>query len=99
MDAASKVAENERPAVAQQVTVQQRRSGQRMASSRQGADNSAGLQSGLRVRCCDAGCAASSAGGRIGRGVKLPRQFGQTPTRTSRTQSTQNVHSNVQIIA
>ena len=41
----------------------------------------------------------SSAAGRIGRGEKLPPQFGQTPLSLVSTQSRQNVHSNVQIIA
>lgn len=35
----------------------------------------------------------------MGRGVKLPPQFGHTPARTSIAQSRQNVHSKVQIIA
>jgi hypothetical protein len=39
------------------------------------------------------------AAGLIGRGTKLPRQFGQTPENTFAAQSAQNVHSNVQIMA
>jgi hypothetical protein len=41
----------------------------------------------------------NSAAGRIGRGAKLPPQFGQTPLSLVSTQSRQNVHSKVQIIA
>jgi hypothetical protein len=47
----------------------------------------------------DGGFFASAAGGRIGRGAKLPPQFGHTPPRRFSTQSRQKVHSKVQIIA
>lgn len=40
-----------------------------------------------------------SVAGRIGRGVKPPPQFGQTLDSFRSTQSTQNVHSKVQIRA
>jgi hypothetical protein len=43
--------------------------------------------------------AGSATGGRIGRAVRLPPQFGQTPHRTVSTQPLQKVHSNEQIIA
>jgi hypothetical protein len=55
--------------------------------------------SGLNTRCVDAGYFTSIAGGRIGRGEKLPPQFGQRPFKRLSTQSRQNVHSKVQIIA
>jgi len=42
---------------------------------------------------------ASFEAGRIGRGAKLPPQLGQRPPSFSFTQSQQNVHSNVQIMA
>ena len=51
------------------------------------------------MRCVDGGLRMSSAAGRIGRGEKSPPQFGQTPLSLLSTQSRQNVHSNVQIIA
>jgi hypothetical protein len=53
----------------------------------------------LNIRCVDGGFFANSQAGRTGRGVKLPPQFGQTPLSLLSTQSRQNVHSNVQIIA
>jgi hypothetical protein len=37
--------------------------------------------------------------GRIGRGEKLPPQFGQTPPNTSAAHAAQKVHSKVQITA
>jgi hypothetical protein len=42
---------------------------------------------------------ASFATGRTGRGAKLPPQFWQTPLSRLSTQSRQNVHSKVQIMA
>jgi len=51
------------------------------------------------MRRVDAGFMASFDPGRIGRGEKLPPQFGQTPLSRLSTQSRQNVHSKVQIIA
>jgi hypothetical protein len=54
---------------------------------------------GLKILTVDAGLAANLDGGRIGRGLKLPPQFGQRPANTFSTQSRQNVHSNEQIIA
>jgi hypothetical protein len=53
----------------------------------------------LNTRSVDAGYFASIAAGRIGRGEKLPPQFGQRPFSRVSTQSRQKVHSNVQIIA
>jgi hypothetical protein len=53
----------------------------------------------LRTRRVDGGFLDSFEDGRIGLGAKLPPQFGQTPLRRCSTQSRQNVHSNVQIIA
>jgi hypothetical protein len=54
---------------------------------------------GLNTRSLDAGYFTSIAGGLIGRGEKLPPQFGQRPFNRVSTQSRQNEHSNVQIIA
>jgi hypothetical protein len=51
------------------------------------------------MRRVDGGFFASFTVGRIGRGAKFPPQFGQTPLSLFSTQSRQNVHSNVQIIA
>jgi len=53
----------------------------------------------LNTRTDDAGFFASSEAGRIGRGTRLPPQFGQRPPSLLSTQSQQNVHSNEQIIA
>jgi hypothetical protein len=47
----------------------------------------------------DGGFVASLPAGLIGRGAKLPPQFGHTPWSLVSTQSRQNVHSKVQIIA
>lgn len=55
--------------------------------------------SGLNTRTADAGYAVSLEGGRMGRGVRLPPQLGQTPCSLASAQSRQNVHSKVQIIA
>jgi hypothetical protein len=55
--------------------------------------------SGLRTRSTEAGYFTSKAAGRIGRGTRLPPQFGQIPRNTSPAQAAQNVHSKVQIIA
>ena len=52
-----------------------------------------------RCRSDDAGYFLSMAAGLIGRGTKLPRQFGHAPQKTFATQFAQNVHSNVQIMA
>lgn len=61
---------------------------------------SAGPQpSAFRTRLVDAGYFASKAAGRTGRRTNSPPQLGQTPPRTVVTQSAQNVHSKVQIIA
>jgi hypothetical protein len=51
------------------------------------------------MRRVDGGFFVSFAWGRIGRGAKFPPQLGQTPPSLVSTQSRQNVHSNVQIIA
>jgi hypothetical protein len=53
----------------------------------------------LKTRRVEGGLLTSSAAGRTGRGAKLPPQFGQTPLSRLSTQSRQNVHSKVQIIA
>jgi hypothetical protein len=53
----------------------------------------------LKTRRADGGLLASFPYGRIGRGAKLPPQFGHTPLSRLSTQSRQNVHSKVQIIA
>jgi len=53
----------------------------------------------LNTRRIDGGLLTRLAAGRIGRGEKLPLQFGQTPFSLLSTQSRQKVHSNVQIIA
>jgi hypothetical protein len=53
----------------------------------------------LNTRAVDAGFRAKAAAGRIGRDAKLPPQLGQTPCRRLSTQSRQNVHSKVQIMA
>src|SRR5882757_8296755 len=55
--------------------------------------------SGLRMRRVEAGLSLSFAAGRTGRGAKFPPQFGQTPPSLLFTQSRQNVHSNVHIMA
>jgi hypothetical protein len=51
------------------------------------------------MRRLDGGFLWSFPAGRIGRGAKFPPQLGQTPPSLVSTQSRQNVHSNVQIIA
>jgi hypothetical protein len=51
------------------------------------------------MRRVEAGFFLSFATGRIGRGTKFPLQFGQTPPSLFSTQSQQNVHSNVHIMA
>jgi hypothetical protein len=53
----------------------------------------------LVIRSVEAGYLASIAGGRIGRSVRLPPQFGQTPPKRSSAQRAQKVHSKVQILA
>ena len=53
----------------------------------------------LRTRSIDDGYFSSRWAGRIGRGLKLPPQFGQWPFSTDSAQDAQNVHSNVQITA
>jgi hypothetical protein len=53
----------------------------------------------LNTRSFDGGYFASFSAGLIGRGEKLPSQFGQRPPSLVSTQSRQNVHSKVQIIA
>jgi hypothetical protein len=53
----------------------------------------------LKTRRAEGGLFASFAAGLIGRGEKLPPQFGQTPLSLVSTQSRQKVHSKVQIIA
>ena len=47
----------------------------------------------------DEGLFLSAATGRIGRGTKLPEQFGQVLLSIPSAHSTQNVHSKVQITA
>jgi hypothetical protein len=70
-----------------------------VADLRKGAYAARPHPSGLNVRSVAAGYLTSIAGGRIGRGTKLPPQFGQRPLSRVSTQSRQKVHSNVQIIA
>jgi DNA-binding beta-propeller fold protein YncE len=53
----------------------------------------------LSTRVVEGGYFASFSAGRIGRGAKLPPQLGQRPASFPSTQSRQNVHSKVQIIA
>jgi hypothetical protein len=53
---------------------------------------------GVKTRRVDAGFFASFAAGRIGRGTRLPPQFGQRPPSLLSAQSRQNVHSNEQIM-
>jgi hypothetical protein len=53
----------------------------------------------LNTRRVEGGSFTSFAAGRTGRGAKLPPQFGQTPLSRLSTQSRQNVHSKVQIMA
>jgi hypothetical protein len=58
------------------------------------------LQScGLNTRLFDGGLVESLDAGRIGRGTKLPPQFGQRPPSRFSTHSRQKVHSKEQIIA
>jgi hypothetical protein len=52
-----------------------------------------------KTRCSDAGYRASFEAGRIGRGTRLPPQFGQMPPSTVSAHLRQKVHSNEQIIA
>ncbi len=59
----------------------------------------AGWHQSLVTRRCEAGFFSSSDCGRMGRGPKLPPQFGQMPLNTSFTHCLQKVHSNVQIMA
>src|SRR5690606_3092541 len=59
-----------------------------------------GMQpSGLKMRLVLAGYFASIAAGRIGRGTRLPPQFGQVPLRGPSAQLRQKVHSKLQIMA
>jgi hypothetical protein len=53
----------------------------------------------LNTRRADGGFLNNLEAGRIGRGAKLPPQFGHTPSSLFSAQSRQNVHSKVQIIA
>jgi hypothetical protein len=46
---------------------------------------------GLKTRFVDAGLSSSMAGGRMGRGTRLPVQFGQAPIASAH--GAQNVHS------
>jgi hypothetical protein len=52
-----------------------------------------------KTRCPDAGYRASFEAGRIGRGTRLPPQFGQMPRSVVSAHLRQKVHSNEQIIA
>ena len=51
------------------------------------------------TRTLDGGLLSSLSSGRMGRGVKLPPQLGQTPCKEPSTQSAQKVHSKVQMRA
>jgi hypothetical protein len=53
----------------------------------------------LNTRSVEGGNFASFAAGRLGRATSSPPQFGHTPCSLSVAQSTQNVHSNVQMRA
>ncbi|CAN5670857.1 hypothetical protein BH11PSE12_BH11PSE12_26860 [soil metagenome] len=53
----------------------------------------------LCTRAVDGGFFAKRAAGRIGRGTKLPPQFGQIPFKVISTQAVQKVHSKEQICA
>ncbi len=53
----------------------------------------------LNTRLVDAGCLPSKLLGLTGLGSKFPPQLGHTPLSTEATQSRQNVHSKLQIIA
>jgi hypothetical protein len=53
----------------------------------------------LNTRVVEAGNRASAGAGRIGRGTRLPPQFGQRAANRDSTHSRQNVHSKEQIIA
>ncbi len=59
----------------------------------------ASRSTGLKTRSELPGCIASIAAGRIGRGTRLPVQFGHTPCSTPSAQVTHQVHSYVQIRA
>ena len=54
---------------------------------------------GLYTSFLEAGCLSKRPLGRVGLDVKPPPQLGHTFSKMSLTQSVQNVHSNVQIIA
>jgi hypothetical protein len=54
---------------------------------------------GLNMRVIEGGFFTSLETGRIGRGAKFPPQLGQTPRSLLSTQSRQNVHSKLQIMA
>jgi hypothetical protein len=56
-------------------------------------------QSSPPARSEEAGYFLKRCSGRIGRGSKLPPQFGHTPSSRASTQSRQKVHSNVQTMA
>jgi hypothetical protein len=51
------------------------------------------------MRRVEGGLFLSFGAGRTGRGAKFPPQLGQTPPSLLSTQSRQNVHSNVHIMA
>jgi len=51
------------------------------------------------ARCVVAGNFSSSLASRVGRRINVPPQFGHTPFNTRVAQSSQNVHSNEQIVA
>jgi hypothetical protein len=53
----------------------------------------------LTILSAEAGFFTKTRAARVGRRVRSPPQFGQTPRRTFRAQSAQNVHSNEQIKA
>jgi hypothetical protein len=49
--------------------------------------------SDFTTRLVEAGCRTNIAGGRIGRDIRFPPQFGQMPCSTLSVQSAQKVHS------
>src|SRR3954471_5691592 len=64
-----------------------------------GESYAAAHPSGFNTRSDAGGNFASLSAGRIGRRTNSPPQFGHLPLSGPATQSLQNVHSNVQIIA
>jgi hypothetical protein len=70
-----------------------------LAVTAQTADSARKQPFSLTILSIDAGFLTSDSDERDGRRIKSPLQFGQTPCKTFRAQSAQNVHSNEQINA